>query len=154
MISTLAKGFTLLELVITLAIIALLLALVMPSGARQRERVELASSAREVAAALRLTRSRAILADRPAVFVVDLRRALYRAAGAKAAKPFPRGIELALVTTQEEELSPAIGTIRFYPDGSSTGGGLVLSRGNGRYDILVDWLTGGVSIHARRQAAR
>lgn len=149
----LAKGFTLLELMVALAIAALMLAVALPSGARQRQSAELASSARAVAAALRLTRSRAILADRPANFVVDLGHALYRADGRAAPQPFPRGTQVALFTT-EEELSPTSGTIRFYPDGSSTGGGLALSRGDGRYDVLVDWLTGGVSIHAARQASR
>src|SRR6266851_4843445 len=110
------KGFTLIELVVVLAIVALLLAIVLPFGLHRRGHDELASGAREIAGALRLARSRAILVNRPASFVVDV-------------------------------------AIRFFPDGSSTGGGVALSLGGERYDILVDWLTGGVSVHAGAAAA-
>ena len=60
----------------------------------------------------------------------------------------PTGSHITLYTAQEEQLSGTIGAIRFFPDGSSTGGGVALSLGAERYDILVDWLTGGVSVHA------
>jgi len=36
--------------------------------------------------------------------------------------------------------------IRFYPDGSSTGGSIDLSVNGEGYRIKVDWLTGGVSL--------
>ncbi len=37
-------------------------------------------------------------------------------------------------------------SIRFYPDGSSTGGRNTGSSGEGKYLVDVDWLTGRVSI--------
>lgn len=148
------KGFSLLELVVALAIAGLLLAVVMPTHSRRQGHTELASSAREVAAALRLTRSRAIAASRTMALVVDVENDVYRPPGALAPRPFPRGARVALYTTQDEELGEAVGTIRFYPDGSSTGGGVGLSLGDDRYDVLVDWLTGGVSIHERTEAPR
>ena len=142
------KGFTLIELVVVLAIIALLLAIVLPFGLHRRGHDELASGAREIAGALRLARSRAILVNRPASFVVDVENGFYRPPGAIAARAVPTGSRIALYTAQEEQRSGTTGAIRFFPDGSSTGGGVALSLGDERYDILVDWLTGGVSIHA------
>ncbi len=148
-----AKGFTLLELVVALAIAALLVAIVMPLGLHRRDHDALASSAHDIAAALRLARSRAIVANRPATFVVDVENGFYRPAGASAARPVPTGSHIALYTAEEEQLSGTAGAIRFYPDGSSTGGGIALSLGRDRYDILVDWLTGGVSLHGRSEPA-
>src|SRR5690348_3645827 len=59
------KGFTLIELMVVLAIAALLLAIVLPFTFNRRGHDELAGGAREIAGALRLARSQAILANRP-----------------------------------------------------------------------------------------
>ena len=147
------KGFTLIELVVVLAIAALLLAIVLPFGFNRRGHDELASGAREIAGALRLARSRAILTNRPASFLVDVENGFYRPPGAGAAHAVPTGSHISLSTAQQEQLNAATGAIRFFPDGSATGDGVGLSRGAERYDILVDWLTGGVSIHARTAVA-
>jgi len=52
-----------------------------------------------------------------------------------------------LATAAEEQESPRIGRIRFYPDGSASGGGVLLSRDGERLAVLVDWLTGTVEVH-------
>ena len=148
-----SKGFTLLELVVALAIAAILFTVVVPVALHRQGHSELARSARDLRAALRLTRSRAIADDRPAALVVDVGNALYRPAGAPQPSAFPRGTRVRLMTTEDEALSGTTGTIRFYPDGSSTGGGVMLSLGRVRYEILVDWLTGGVSLHERPATA-
>jgi general secretion pathway protein H len=148
-----ARGFTLLELIVVLAIAALLVAVVVPLGSHRRDHDALQAGAREIAAALRLARSRAILSNRPTSFLVDVENGFYRPPGATAARAVPTGSHVALYTAQQELLSGTTGAIRFYPDGSSTGGGLGLSLGGERYEILVDWLTGGVSVHAGYAAA-
>ena len=139
------RGFTLLELLIALAIAALLFVFVVPTGSQQRDHAELANAARAVAAGLRMTRVQAISGGRAAIFAVDIDRALYRPAGA-ASEALPRGVQLALLT-QRRETTGSVGDIRFFPDGSSTGGAVTLSRGGDRFEVLVNWLTGGVSVH-------
>jgi general secretion pathway protein H len=147
MTDTRAQGFTLIELLVVIAIAALLLALVVPTGQHRREHDALTTGAHEIASALRLTRSRAILANQPTSFIVDVAAGFYRPAGASAAVPMPAGSHVTLYTSEEEALSDGVGAIRFYPDGSSTGGGVAISLGHERIQVLVDWLTGGVSIH-------
>lgn len=144
-------GFTLLELLIALAIAALLFVFVMPAGSRQRDHAELANAARAVAAGLRMTRLQAINAGSTAAFAVDVDRALYQPAGA-AREAMPRGVQIALVTQRREMGGSAVGDIRFFPDGSSTGGAVTLSRGSDRFEVLVNWLTGGVSVHEQPAA--
>jgi general secretion pathway protein H len=149
-----ADGFTLIELLVVMTIAALLFVLVAPSGARQRDRAELAGSARAIAAALRMARSRAIASDRPAIFAVDVEAGRFTGAMAGTTGELPRGASVMLTTTQDETASASRGAIRFYPDGSSTGGGLTILRSADRYDVLVDWLTGAVSIHEQHASAR
>lgn len=144
------RGFTLLELLVALAIAALLFAFVLPTGSRQREHAQLANAARAMAAGLRVTRIQAINAGRSAVFAIDVAHALYRPAGS-GPRSLPPGVQVALLTQRTETRNAAVGDIRFFPDGSSTGGGVTLIRDGDRFDVLVNWLTGGVSI--REQAA-
>jgi general secretion pathway protein H len=40
----------------------------------------------------------------------------------------------------------AAGSIRFFPDGSSTGGRVMIAAGNEKLSVDVNWLTGRVSI--------
>jgi general secretion pathway protein H len=146
-------GFTLIELLVVMSIAALLFVLIAPSGPRQRDRAEMANSARAIAAALRMARSRAIASDRPAIFAVDVEAGRFTGAAAGTIGELPRGASVMLTTTQDETSSASRGAIRFYPDGSSTGGGLTILRSADRYDVLVDWLTGAVSIHEQHGPA-
>ena len=51
-----------------------------------------------------------------------------------------------LFTARSEQLSEKGGAIRFFPDGSSTGGRITLSIDSMRYLVNVDWLTGRVKV--------
>jgi general secretion pathway protein H len=147
-VSKASRGFTLLELIVVLAIAAIMLAVVLPVGGRRGGR-ELERAARDVAASLRLVRERAIIANATAALTVDLEHGFYQGEGGHAAA-FPRGAEVRLATTTAEEEAPRIGRIRFYPDGSASGGGVLLTRDGERLAVLVDWLTGGVSVRTEK----
>ena len=83
--------------------------------------------------------------------MIDTDRGRYRPSGGTAVS-LPPSVRLTLFTTTQEQLSPGIGAIRFYADGSSTGGGVRLAQGDRRYDVLVDWLTGRISINGGEAA--
>ena len=55
-------------------------------------------------------------------------------------------VEMELTTAQSEVLDPFRGRIRFFPDGTSTGGGIIFVSGSRKYHVLVDWLTGQVEV--------
>ena len=141
-----ARGFTLLELLVVLALVALALALVPPMLSSGVPGAELKAAARDITAGLRETRSRAIARNTEVAFVVDVEARSFRVGGAAAPRAVPEPILLSLVTAQQEQTDETRGGIRFYPDGSSTGGRITLSHGDRSYDVTVDWLTGRISL--------
>lgn len=145
-------GFTLVELLVVLAIIGLLAGVAALTGAG-RSHAELMSSAREVAGLLREVRARAGNENQPRRMVADVE--LNRLWAVDAADRFgrvvgvPRALRMSLVTASAEVLSSRRGAILFFPDGSSTGGGIRLEpagRQGETIDVSVDWLTGRVAI--------
>ena len=139
------RGFTLFEMVVVLAILALALALVPPMLGGSRARAELRASARAVAAGLRETRTLAMAHGRAEVFALDLAASSYRGAGDKSAHALPPDVRAALLTVAGERMTDTAAGIRFFPDGSSTGGRVTLLRDGRKIEIAVDWLTGRVA---------
>jgi general secretion pathway protein H len=140
------NGFTLIELLVVLAIMAMVLLIAIPPVMSVLPKMEAKSGAREVAAALREARSRAILSNREVVFSIDVAGHSYVVTGDKQAHALPRDVGLSLYTAQQELLAENIGNIRFFPDGSSTGGSVALSSAKGSYSVTVNWVTGHVEI--------
>lgn len=140
-----AAGFTLIELLAVLVILALVAAFVVPSlggGAT----LELKSAARSLAAGLRLTRNRALNDHRSTALALDVVKREFQLPGEQSARKLPKRIDIVLFTARSEQQSGERGSIRFFPDGSSTGGRITLSIDSLRYLVNVDWLTGRVRV--------
>jgi general secretion pathway protein H len=140
------RGFTLLELLMVLVIAAAGYALVVRFTAGGVSGAELKSAARAVAAGLRDARGTAIARQESAALVLDLEHRSFEVSGRGRARPLPERLELKLYTAQSEIVDEKRGAIRFYPDGSSTGGRVTVASGERRFLVDVDWLTGRVSI--------
>lgn len=139
-------GFTLLELMAVLLVLAAALAVSLPFIARSTggSSTELRAAARIVAAGLRQTRDRAISANRAAAmqFDVELRRIRL----GPRTRHLPRWLRFGLFTARSERVDATRGNIRFFPDGSSTGGRVMLGTNHRSLSVDVDWLTGRVSL--------
>jgi general secretion pathway protein H len=152
--STAPHGFTLIEVVVVLGVLALVTALVLPMMSGTQSKADIQSSARDLAAALRVTRNLAMTRGRTEALVIDTASGAFRAGSSAVPHRVAKGVNVVLVTATQEEIAEHTGSIRFFADGSSTGGGIRLSKGNNRDQVLVDWLTGRVSIGDGVNAAR
>lgn len=136
------RGFTLFEMLVVILLISLAVG-VLGLGARQA--VQAANERRVVGQmvdALRTTRAGAILSGRAARTEFDLQRLTFQAPG-RAPHAWPPSLQVSLHTA--EQLASAV---EFYPDGSSTGGNLLLANGSRRWRIDIGWLTGSVQSKA------
>lgn len=140
-----ARGFTLLELLIVLGLAALVLAVALPN-LRSSPATELRSGAQTVAAALRQTRIDAMSRGRPQALLVDTRKHSLSPEQGQASRRLPDGIAIKLSTAEQEMLDDGRGGIRFWPDGSATGGRVTLAKDGLRIRVDVEWLTGRVRI--------
>jgi len=141
-----ARGFTLVELLVVLGIAALLVALAAPVVSRGLPGVALKAAASDVAGGLRRVQSQAIVTNREAVFQIDVASRRAVVGGEAKTLELPSNLHLSVVVGDSEVASGNLGGIRFFPDGSSTGGRITLAHGGRAYDVRVDWLTGRVSL--------
>lgn len=139
------RGFTLVEVLVVMIIIALVLGLVATSLSRSISGAEARESARKMVAALRYTRTQAILKKSEQVFTVDLDEKAYEAPG-RSRVVLPEGVELQLTTAASELVDDQVGRIRFFPDGGSTGGRVDLLVNGREYIVHIAWLTGEASL--------
>ncbi len=139
-------GFTLIELLVVLLIMGALISLAPAAFHRIAPGLEMKAAAREVAGALRQARGQAIRDNRETAVLIDTGQNLYRLGPDKRDRALSAAFQVSLVAAASEQLDDTRGRIRFFPDGTSTGGRVTLSRDDRKFDITVDWLTGLVAI--------
>jgi general secretion pathway protein H len=139
-------GLTLLELLIVIALMAVVAGMVIPMFGGPVSTSELRSSARQLAAGLRLARSEALSERRETFLVIDVAGKRFKVDRDAQAHSLPAKIELKLYTAQNDLVSDSVGSIRFFPDGGSNGGRITVASGSRKFDVDVDWLTGRVAI--------
>lgn len=139
------SGFTLVELLLVLGLIAVLAAvlapMLLPSAART-----LQETADQIGTGLRETRRTARATKAVQQFVVDTENGRYRSPQSPGWRELPQHMTLELTTAQSLLTSAGTGAIAFNPDGSSSGGQIVVGLGGHGVQIDVAWLTG--RIHA------
>ena len=140
-------GFTILELLVVLVIGAVAYAVILGVPFRGPSIADLKAASRTLASGLRQAQSTAMVTRRDATLTLDLEAREFEVSGTPGARTLPKDIELKLFTAQNEVASEKKGAIRFYPDGSSTGGRITVASGERKYFVDVDWLTGRVAIN-------
>ena len=140
------RGFTLLEVIVVLVLAGIIYALMLAIPMRGASVADLKASARMLASGLRQAQSTAMVTRRDSLLSVDVEAREFVMPGETEARKLPDNIDLKLYTAQSEVTSDRKGSIRFYPDGSSTGGRITVSSGERKFLVDVDWLTGRVKI--------
>lgn len=143
-----SHGFTLLELMVVMVIVSVLAGAVLIRFDGAFAGMELRSASRDLASALRYARGRAIATQRETGVAIDVEERRYRILGTDdgRVRSFSGKIHVDLLTDRSSFISETEGAIRFFADGSSTGGDIRLTSDAGGYVVQIEWLTGRVRI--------
>ncbi len=128
-------GFTLLEMLVVVAILGIVGTIVLGRGPAHSARQDVRAATAILSGALRLARSQAIATDRPVLFVLDPVSHRWQV-GQAVPSQLPGTLALA---------APQRGIV-FSPEGGSSGGAIAVASGTVRAMVGVDWLTGRVSV--------
>ena len=138
-----ARGFTLIELMVVFAILALVMAVAPSSYDKMKNSMDYRDVVRGVVTEMRAARQQAVLTGRDATFVVDLENKQYSSQGSKP-RTIPPDIELRAIVS-ESEAKGAQFAIRFLPSGGASGGSVDVLRSSGDgVRLRVDWFSGRV----------
>ena len=138
-------GFTLIEVLVVLAILAMAIGLVAGRGPVRSPALDARGSSDQVARALRLARSQAVAGNRDVAFALDVAGRAFRV-GDGAWQPLPATLALSMVAAAEPRPVAGIGRITFAPDGGATGGRIRIAAGAVARTVAVDWLSGRVTV--------
>lgn len=146
-----AKGITLVELVMAIAVLGIVASLAIPSLSSLYAGYSLRSAAREIAVYLELAKMKGISSNRE--YRVEFVGTTFRIArGNKASEStswtsetdylsLPNGVTISL------SLSPQDGNVEFNPEGTSDAGSITLQNSSGdRYQITLTSATGRVKV--------
>ena len=145
-ISGAEAGFTLVELLAVMSIMAMLLVAVANIYRAPSPRAEVKAAATLIAARMRDLRASAMTAgdDRRAVIDVDGRAVSF--SDGRPPLQLSRKVELTVTGAESETSSATEAGVRFFPNGSSSGGTIKIQSEGQKYEVRVNWLTGRVSL--------
>ena len=137
-----SRGFTLLELIVTIFVILLTMGLAVPVIGRSSDAIRARADVAGFSAVLRHARERAITSRQSHSVVIDpAARRITVLAGADGEVKETRAISERL--TVQATPPPAL-TVRFEPEGTSSGGDYRVTAGSVVYRVTVDPITGRV----------
>ena len=132
---------------VVFTIIAGLMAVVPIAFSKLRDVAEYRGAVRDVVSTFRKARSQAATSGQAVLVTIDVDGHQY-GIGTATEKRVPATLTMRLTTAKTEIGAEGKGSIRFYPDGSSTGGSVELLRASGEgTQVRVDWLLGRISQH-------
>lgn len=140
------KGVTLIELLVVLGIMVILMAVVTPYLPNLIESTRIKTATRDLATALKSARQEARVQQTETTFTLDVDRKIFQLGKQSTALNLPDEAKLELITAESEQVTEHRGRIRFFPDGSSTGGRVLVQHVSRKFEIDVNWLTGQVEI--------
>ena len=103
------RGFTLLELLVVLAIIGVMLVVVPGFMLRGQPGLDVDVAARAIADGLRETRGEAMQTNREQLFALDVEERVFRTGQDRPPVQMDRAIEVAFQTVRQEQVSEASG---------------------------------------------
>jgi len=148
-------GFTLLELLVVLALAGLLMSLVPSLISAAVPGAKLRVESRDLAVSLRNSRNRAIssgvqvdvtISSNPPHYIIDKEEPHELPSEVTIAARNIMDLQYGYRMMPPDRVTNDIFKVRFYPDGSSSGALISLRHDMQAYTVTVDWLLGRVSI--------
>jgi general secretion pathway protein H len=141
-----ADGFTLIEVVCILAIIAMLAAIVLPAFPHATPLPRIEGYAMETAVLLNADHDAAQRQHREIATLVDAGSRVIRSGATGETLQFPNDVRVDALLAQRCNDRAAGAAIHYLPSGMSCGGVVALTRGGIGFQVRVNWLTGGADI--------
>jgi general secretion pathway protein H len=146
------SGFTLLEMVCVLALIAMMAAVLLPFIPHHTSRSQLQAYALQTATLLKADRNAAIRRGADVSTLVDAGGRSIRSGATADVIRIPDDVRFDALLPQTCNQRAALSTISFFASGMSCGGAIALTRLDAGYEIRVNWLTGRIEIVPHKSA--
>lgn len=143
-------GFTLVELLAVMMLASLVAAAISVAYRAPSPGAQLKTLVHVTASRLRDLRASAMAARAERIATIDTARRVIGFGDARAPLALQRGVAVSVVAADDEMTAPARASIRFYPNGGSSGVTIAFRSGSQGYEVRVNWLTGRVSTAALR----
>ena len=131
-----ANGYTLIELLVVIGILALIAAIATPMSSHLIQTATLRSDTSRLLAGLRQLQDRAVRTQQ----MISIEAS---GAGLKISDGAPIALSK---STMAEIATP----LTYYPDGTTSGGAILLHNGDKETDVSITWLTGTARIEGKR----
>ncbi len=138
-------GFTLIEVLVVMVMIAVLAGLVATGMSDSLRKAKIRAVSKNLVSAMRYTRGQAVVKHEQKTITFNVEEKTYQAPRKKVVH-IPDEIDINVYTADSEVADETTGSIRFFSDGSSTGGWVKLTHKNKIWKINVNWLTGEIAM--------
>jgi general secretion pathway protein H len=143
------RGFTLLEMVCVIALVAMIAAVLLPLVPSHTSRARLQAYALEAASLLKADRNAAIRGSADVSTLIDAPSRAIRSGASAQTLLIPDDVRFDALLPQSCRQRAALSTISFFADGMSCGGIIALTRLDTTLEVRVNWLTGRIDIVSR-----
>ena len=134
-------GFSLIEMLVVLSLIAIIAAVSTPYAMNGGDKIRLHALADQMASALQSQRFQAIYYNTNRQLNFDLKSGAVTDGHEKKVLQIPASIS-ATIETAKPDVTGEQATVRFFPDGGSTGGSILFKLKSNAISIKINWLTG------------
>jgi len=158
-------GFSLVEMLVVIALMGILTALIAPGFYKKLPGVRLKTATKKTVAVIRYARNQAVSRKKPFWLVIDKKKnqltlsdkplkhpdGFTEEAASDSPAPkvyvYPEGVMIGKLVVGDKEVKDSEGAFIFYPNGSCNGGEILLGIDQDRvYNITIDFLTATATI--------
>ena len=138
-------GFSLVEMLVVMAVVALVFAVSFPSVRHGGDRQRTAAAAMEIASLLRRGQSLSLKESRAVDVSYDRENRLWRIESGGISYSVDKSLSVATTSARQLSVDDLV-RFRFFPDGGSSGGEVVIKSNGSVSRINLNWLTGDITV--------